>query len=649
MSHQLVPSHPDAYSESDGKLPDSTLQGEKLLSDEEPRRLGAGEIGEETHRALEDIHLAGQEGLEERLSGGRGEEGERGMFLEGDRWRYQLREGATVWDYVKHPLLSLMYYLYKLSVAFSWKFVFILCTAYGINQGMGEEWSGFAAKFYMADHLHLSPARAAAARGLSLVPWQLKAIYGMISDVVPIMGYHKTGYMLIAGSCGVLAFFILFALDLSFVPGILVFIVAHFSMASPDVMIDAAVAEKAKSHPQFAPDLQSLCWGSLGLGGFFAAATVGYMQESIGSRGIFGVCILTGVAILVPAALGFLREKRRDPSTIKPICLSCKQGLSDPLGKWVFYVAIIVTFVSVFLGFFAVFNESEHSVIINGSVTVFCAICIIFPSLLYCLSRISLVLAKASSFIFLRGAIQPSTTVLFYWYRKTRSNCERGYPCLDPGFLGWMDVAGYAFLFVGTIIYQKYFASWSYRSIFIFAQVLLVFVNLMDLIWVTRLNVKIGISDKVFLLGEEVLGPIVRRLSEMPMLILAAKLCPSGVEATLFALNMGLSNFGVSIGDYLGQALLGILGGVNPPDFNNLAVFILVLSNTQQYIKTNNSICERANMDRYIHLYVYMCVHTIRYTYVHVCRCLCFTVKCWLNVMFILLICYMYVFMYVCM
>eukprot|EP00954_Amorphochlora_amoebiformis_P022769 1355529-Amorphochlora_amoeboformis.AAC.1 len=107
MSHQLVPSHPDDYPESDGKLPDSTLQGEKLLSDEEPRRLGAGEIGEETHRALEDIHLAGQEGLEERLSGGRGEEGERGMFLEGDRWRYQLREGATVWDYVKHPLLSL--------------------------------------------------------------------------------------------------------------------------------------------------------------------------------------------------------------------------------------------------------------------------------------------------------------------------------------------------------------------------------------------------------------------------------------------------------------------------------------------------------------------------------------------------------------
>ena len=36
------------------------------------------------------------------------------------------------------------------------------------------------------------------------------------------------------------------------------------------------------------------------------------------------------------------------------------------------------------------------------------------------------------------------------------------------------------------------------------------------------------------------------RLQAMPFLIYAAKLCPKGVEASMFSLFMGLSNFGSS-------------------------------------------------------------------------------------------------------
>jgi len=105
--------------------------------------------------------------------------------------------------------------------------------------------------------------------------------------------------------------------------------------------------------------------------------------------------------------------------------------------------------------------------------------------------------------------------------------------------------------------------------------------NLLDLIWVTRLNVKLGISDKLFLFGEEVFGPILMRLALMPMLILSAKLCPPGVEATLFALNMGLSNFGVSVGRYLGVFCLEMFGGIEGPEFKNLQWFVLLRSLTR--------------------------------------------------------------------
>ena len=41
-------------------------------------------------------------------------------------------------------------------------------------------------------------------------------------------------------------------------------------------------------------------------------------------------------------------------------------------------------------------------------------------------------------------------------------------------------------------------------------------------------------------------------------------------------MNMGLSNFGVRMGGYLGMALLALLGGVAPPAFVNMQWLILI-------------------------------------------------------------------------
>ena len=56
--------------------------------------------------------------------------------------------------------------------------------------------------------------------------------------------------------------------------------------------------------------------------------------------------------------------------------------------------------------------------------------------------------------------------------------------------------------------------------------------------------------------GDEIFYDFVYKLNQMPFLIYAAKLCPAGMEASMFALFMGLSNFGVSSGRYLGSFLL---------------------------------------------------------------------------------------------
>lgn len=61
----------------------------------------------------------------------------------------------------------------------------------------------------------------------------------------------------------------------------------------------------------------------------------------------------------------------------------------------------------------------------------------------------------------------------------------------------------------------------------------------------------------------------------MPVLVLAARLCPSGMEATLFATLMSISNGGSVTGGLLGAGLTQLLG-VTKDNFSNLALLITV-------------------------------------------------------------------------
>lgn len=61
----------------------------------------------------------------------------------------------------------------------------------------------------------------------------------------------------------------------------------------------------------------------------------------------------------------------------------------------------------------------------------------------------------------------------------------------------------------------------------------------------------------------------------MPVLVLAARLCPSGVEATLFATLMSISNAGSVSGGLIGAGLTQLLN-VTKDNFDNLATLIVI-------------------------------------------------------------------------
>lgn len=94
-----------------------------------------------------------------------------------------------------------------------------------------------------------------------------------------------------------------------------------------------------------------------------------------------------------------------------------------------------------------------------------------------------------------------------------------------------------------------------------------------QLLLVYHINRQLGIPDELFTFGDDVVLAVLGQLAFMPTLVLAARLCPPGVEGTLFALLMSIFNGGAIVGSELG-ALLTRTMEVTEVDFHNLGMLI---------------------------------------------------------------------------
>jgi hypothetical protein len=101
--------------------------------------------------------------------------------------------------------------------------------------------------------------------------------------------------------------------------------------------------------------------------------------------------------------------------------------------------------------------------------------------------------------------------------------------------------------------------------------------GLTSLILVYHLNRDWGIDDHWFSLGDSLVLTVAGQIAFMPVLVLAARLCPPGIEATLFALLMSAFNLAGFLSQELGSLLMHGLG-VTETDFSRLGL-LLILTN----------------------------------------------------------------------
>ncbi len=372
--------------------------------------------------------------------------------------------------------------------------------------------SRLAVSFFLKDDLGLSPAEVAALTGIAALPWAIKPVFGFISDGLPIFGYKRRPYLVLSGLLGVSAWLGLANFVHSSATATLAIVMTSLSVAFSDVIVDSLIVERARSESlSKSGSLQSLCWAASALGGLLTAYFSGVLLEHFTTRTVF---MFTAVFPLIVSAMAWLIAEEpvvQDAGAGKVLVKAQMQELWQAMQQKVIWL----------------------------------------PTL----------------FLFLWQCTPTAESAFFYF-----STNELGF---TPEFLGRVRLVTSLAALVGVWLFQRFLKTIPFRQIFAWTTILSSLLGLTTLLLVTHTNRDLGIDDHWFALGDSLILTVMGQLTFMPVLVLAARLCPPGIEATLFATLMSVLNLSGLVSKE-GGALLTHLLGVTDTNFDKLWLLVLI-------------------------------------------------------------------------
>ncbi|CAL5026631.1 unnamed protein product [Urochloa decumbens] len=408
-------------------------------------------------------------------------------------------------------------WLGRLSRELHWSFLLAVVAVYGGCQGVGDALNGVASGYYWKDVQRVQPSAAQFYRGITGAPWIVKPLWGLLTDVVPMAGYRRRPYLVVAGVIGVAS---MLTLSLHHGLGIMAAVLALTAQSTgaaiADVTVDALVAQKSIRHPPLASDMQSMCGFSSSVGALIGFSISGLLVYSMGSQGALGL-------LAIPSALVFLAGilLKESPATD--------------------------------FDYTQVHKEFYRAVQSMGT-TLKCPE--VWRPCLYMYVSLNLSLD-------IQGG-------MFYWYTDPVAGLA-----FSEGFIGLIYSIGSVGSILGVLLYQSALKDYPFRSMLLWSQVLSSLAGMLDLVLVTRLNLKMGIPGYFFVVIDNTISQMFSQLKWLPLLVLSSKLCPSGIEGTFYALLMSIQNAGVLMSACWGGLLLHMLN-VTRTEFSNLWIAVLI-------------------------------------------------------------------------
>lgn len=138
-----------------------------------------------------------------------------------------------------------------------------------------------------------------------------------------------------------------------------------------------------------------------------------------------------------------------------------------------------------------------------------------------------------------------------------------------------LNIAGYLASILGTVIYKRYLTEVPFRPLFVGTLMLAWVLKWSHMVLIRRWNEAIGVPDVLVATADSIVLTLVGRCILLPMVVLGARVCPEGVEGSLYATLMAITNFGDVLDAEWGAALAGAVG-VERGAFQKLWILVVL-------------------------------------------------------------------------
>ncbi|KAL8448831.1 hypothetical protein Emed_003539 [Eimeria media] len=176
-------------------------------------------------------------------------------------------------------------------------------------------------------------------------------------------------------------------------------------------------------------------------------------------------------------------------------------------------------------------------------------------------------LLNSTLFIFIMMATPSAGSIMFYFMTNELH--------FGPELLGRMALFQSTASLMGILVYMYFCSTTSIRKLLLVSTVAITPFCLLPVVVIERWNVSLGIPDSVFVVTDTVLMEFAGEFQAMPILVLAARLCPPGLESTIYSVLLSAYNLGLGLGSLVSAGLTAALG-ISSTNFTGLSALTVI-------------------------------------------------------------------------
>jgi MFS family permease len=437
------------------------------------------------------------------------------------------------------------------------KRIFIFLGAIYFIQGISQ--GGISGLFYLPlsfmfkDKLGFDQQQLAYFRGLVLIPWAVKPLYGLLSDFIPFLGYRRKSWYVVVSSLGICcALYLTFFCDYSEMQLLIFLASLAVSFAFCDVLCDAVMVEHGKPL-EMTDKFQSVQWASITTAAVLSGIGGGLIATYFPYKYVFLAMAVPSLAVLI-IAIFFVPEKKYQYKQFKKSEATSVVRLNEAI--WVLVVCGIL--VPVLLRINAAYFQMPELrfLMLISPFLILGSLCFLFRRAL------SKMVFFCLMFLFWWGfSLWLSDAPFFYYKTNTLGFSEM--------FMGKLQTIGS----VGGVLGALLFLAISRRKLY-WRNRFIAETSLSNMLkWSGFIGIMVILSS-FFLMGVKsaiLLGfglSFIYQFSNLTMLVLAAEFCPNKIEATFFALLMSVINLGTSMSERMSGFLYKFIVNAAPQDFS---------------------------------------------------------------------------------